>query len=70
MAWMALQQSVIAGNAAAETVAAQCMKGRGSDHEREQVLVELYRANELPENVRALVVPVVRLPSEAAEAAG
>ena len=65
MAWVALQQSVMAGSADAQTVAAKCMEGRGSDYEREQALVKLYIANELPEDVRALVAPFMQSPSEA-----
>ena len=64
MAWMALQEAVIAGNADAESVAAKCMEGRGSDYEREQALAELYSANKLPENVCSIVAPLMQSPSE------
>ena len=66
MAWMALQEAIFAGNADAEFVAAKCMEGRGSDHEREQILVELYRANELPECVRGLVAHAIPSSGDAA----
>ena len=66
MAWMALQEAIIAGNADAESVAARCMEGRGSDYEREQVLVKLYKTNELPEYVSALIAPAMLSSGDAA----
>ena len=70
MAWMALQEAVIAGNADAESVAAKCMEGRGSDYEREQALVKLYSADELPENVRTLLAPLMQSPGDAGSDSG
>ena len=71
MAWAALQQLVIAGNADAETAAAKCIEGCSSFQERGQELVKLYITGELPESVRSLLaLTFADEPGECAPAGG